>query len=115
MQVPRRNTDPLTGVKVTCKAQVVLEYEFGTGFKTLSDGIEIDEDGNGITVTIRSEDDYNVLYIDKGKQTVKMKEANCKGGQCLYFAEMSNNSSFIICEPHGVRVEPLTSKFDFVQ
>ena len=110
-----RNTDPLTGVKVTFKAQVVFEYEFDGGIKTNSEQVEVDEDKDGITLTIRSQNDYNVIYIDKSHQTVKMKDANCRGKQCLYFAEIRNNSGFIICEPHGVKIEPLISKFDFIQ
>ena len=110
-----RNTNPLTGVKVTYRAQVVFEYEFGGGIKTLSEQIEIDEDGEGITLTVRTDNDYNVIYVNKSKKTVKMKDANCKGKQCLYFAEIKNNSGCIICEPHGIRVEPLISDFDFIQ
>ena len=110
-----RNTDPLTGVKVTYKAQVVLEYEFGSGIKSVSDQVELEENDGGLTLTIRSNGDYNVIYIDKSKKTVKMKDANCRGKQCLYFAEIKNNSGFIVCEPHGVKVEPLISNFDFIQ
>ena len=110
-----RNTDPLTGVRVTFKAQIVFEYDFDSGIKTMSDKVEIKEDDNGITLTIRSDNDYNIIYINKDKKTVKMKDANCKGEHCLYFGEMKNNSSFISCEPHGVKVEPLISKFDFIQ
>ena len=110
-----RDTSSLTGVKVTVKAQVVFEYEFDSGIKTLSDQIEIAEDENGITLTIRSKDDLNVIYINKTKKTVKMKEANCKGKQCLYFSEIKNNSGGIICEPHGIIIEPLKSDFDFIQ
>lgn len=110
-----RNTNPLTGIKVTYKAQVVFEYEFGGGIKTLSEQVELKEDDDGITLTIRTRDDYNVIYISKTKKTVKMQDANCKGKQCLYFAEIKNNSGYIICEPHGIRVEPLISDFDFIQ
>ena len=110
-----RNTDPLTGVKVTFKAQTVFEYEFSSGIKTLSEPVEMEEDGDGITLTIRSDNEYNVIYIDKSKKTVKMKDANCRGKQCLYFAEIKNNSGFISCEPHGIKIEPLISKFDFIQ
>ena len=110
-----RNTNPLTGVKVTYRAEVVFEYEFGGGIKTLSEQVELEEDGEGITLTIRTQDDYNVIYIDKTKKTVKMKDANCKGRRCLYFAEIKNNSGYIICEAHAIRVEPLISDFDFIQ
>ena len=110
-----RNTDPLTGVKITCKAQIVFEYNFDTGIKTKTDQVEIEETDAGITLTIRTNDDFNIIYINKSKKTVKMKDANCRGKQCLYFAEMKNNSGSIICEPHGIIIQPLKSNFDFIQ
>ena len=110
-----RDTSPLTGVKITHKAQIVLEYEFDGGFKTLSDQIEVEENDKGITVTIRYKDEYNIIYINKSKKTVKINKANCKGKQCLYFGEIKNNNGCIICEPHGLYIEPLKSDFDFIK
>ena len=63
-----RNTNPLTGVKVTFKAQVVFEYEFDSGIKTMSEQVELVEDGEGITLTIKTSNDYNVIYINKSKK-----------------------------------------------
>ena len=111
-----RNTDPLTGVKITYKAQIVFEYEFASGIKKQSEQIDVDEDEKGITITIRSDDDYNIIYIDKSKNSVKMKDSNCsKRKDCIYFGEIKNNSGYIICNPHGVKIEPLISNFDFIQ
>ena len=109
-----RNTDPLTGVKVTYKAQVVFEYEFDGGIKKQSELVEVKEDDKGITLTIRSNNDYNVIYINKSAKTVKMKDANCRSKQCLYYSEIKNNSGYIICDPHGIKIEPLIKNTDFI-
>lgn len=110
--ITTRNTDPLTGVRVTYKAETVLEYEFGGQPEILDEMVEVKEDVNGLTVTVRSQDDFNVIYIDKSAKTVKMQEANCKGKQCLYFAAIKNNSGYIICDPHGIKIEPLIKSLD---
>ncbi len=111
-----RNTDPLTGIKVYVNSQVAYEYEFGVT-ATAQDGIknedlQAEEDGDIIKITIADGNDLNVLEIDKKAKTVKMIEANCKGRQCLYFPVMNDNSDFIYCSPHRVRVEPLMKKLD---
>lgn len=112
-----RNTDPLTGVKVTYRGQLVFEYEFSVGVTTLSEDIEMVEDDNGITLTIRSKDEYNVIYIDKRKKTAKMQDANCgRYKQCVnYYRELKNNSGSIICLPHNVTISPLVSQYDFIR
>lgn len=106
------NTDPLSGVKIYVNAQEVFAYEFG-GVPTNSGRAEVEEDNKGITVTIRSEDgDLNVIYIDKSEKSVKMIETNCRGQQCLYFPAIDNNSKFIYCNPHGLKIEPYFRDFD---
>jgi hypothetical protein len=106
-----RDTDPLTGVRIFVDSQEVFSYEFG-GEPTRSDGVTVEEDANGITVTIRTDDDLNLVYIDKSAKTVKMLEANCKGQQCMYFPVMDNNSKFIYCSPHRLRIEPYSVDLD---
>lgn len=103
-----RNTDPLSGVSITVKADTVFEYEFGQTPVIYSDAVEVKEDDKGITVTVRTDKDgLNVIYIDKSAKTVKMKEANCRGKHCIYFAAVKDNSGYIICDPHGIKIEPL--------
>lgn len=101
----------LTGVRITVRAQTVFEYEFG-GEPKYTDAVTVEEDENGITVTVISGDDKNVVYIDKEKKTAKMTEANCKGKECMYFVPMQDNSDFIYCSPHGVKIEPLYKDLD---
>ena len=103
---------PLTGVRIYVKGEVAFEYEFENAPKTLSESVEVNEDSKGITVTVRAGNDYNVVYIDKSAKTAKMKDANCNGKDCLYFPKMNNNSKFIYCSPHGVKIEPLYRDLD---
>ena len=108
-----RNKDPLSGITISVKSESVFEYEFGGTPSVLSDMVTIEEDGKGITVTVcPRQGDLNIVYIDKSAKTVKMKEANCKGKQCLYFAAMKDNSGFIICDPHGIKIEPIIKDWD---
>ena len=108
-----RDTGNLTGIRVTVKAQVVFEYEFGADEPQYkADGVTFKKDGNSITVTIENGGDKNVILIDTSKRTAKMKEANCKGKQCMHFAAMDDNSDFIYCSPHGLKVEPLKQDLD---
>lgn len=109
------DTDPLSGVKIIIKSQKIFEYEFGEAPQYSEDVKEIDgkkisvsvvEDEKGITVTITSEGDKNVVYIDKQKKTAKMTEANCRGRHCTYFF-MDDNSDIIFCDPRGIKIEPL--------
>ena len=104
-----RNTDPLTGVKIFVNAEEVFTYEFGgEAVYYESETLTVEEDNAGITVTVHTRGNgLNVVYINKSAKTVKMTEANCKGKECGYFPEMSNNTDFIYCSPHGVKVEPL--------
>lgn len=103
-----RNKSPLTGVRIYIRAEIAFEYEFGGALpENPDDRVEVKEDGNGITVTVRASEKYiNVVYIDKAKKTAKMTEANCGGGQCKFFPAIDGNDKYIYCDPHGVRVEP---------
>ena len=109
-----RNTNPLTGVRVFVQAKIVFEYEFGKEpvFTESVTADDVEENSSALTVTVRTKDGVNVLYINKEKKTVKMKDADCKGKQCLYFQPISDNNKFIYCSPHGLRVEPLLKDLD---
>ena len=111
-----RDTSSLTGVRITVKAQVVCEYEFGKEEPQIppdkKDIVSFEKKGNEIIVTIQNEKDKNVVLIDTNKKTAKMLEANCKGKQCIYFATMDDNSDFIYCSPHGLKIEPLYKDLD---
>ncbi|MDE6613426.1 MAG: NusG domain II-containing protein [Clostridia bacterium] len=102
-----RDTSALTGVKITVGTESVFEYEFGGEPQKKADCVTVEEDGKSITVTVVTDGGTNVVYIDKAEKTAKMIEADCRGKQCMYFPELDNNSKYIYCSPHGVKVEPL--------
>ena len=106
-----RNDNPLTGVRIYVNAEVVFEYRFGEN-PTYSANVEVEEDEAGLTVTISDGDGLNVVYIDKVKKSAKMISANCSGRQCMYFPDMNDNSKFIYCNPHRLRVEPYFRDLD---
>ena len=107
-----RDTSSLDGIKISVKAQVVFEYEFGGEPQSFTDAVTVEKGDGGITVTIEIDGDKNVVFIDTSKKTAKMVEANCRGKHCMYFAAMDDNSDFIYCSPHGLKVEPLTEDLD---
>ena len=66
------NREPLTGVRVSVRAEAVFEFTFGGQLSVLSEDVTYDEDSKGITVTVQSDDGFNVIYIDKQNRSVKM-------------------------------------------
>ncbi|MBD5584280.1 MAG: hypothetical protein HDQ88_04305 [Clostridia bacterium] len=105
-----QDTDPLTGVKISVKGEAVFVYDFSSE-PTAKDGVEWKEEGNGITVTVRVDEGYNVIYIDKNEKSVKITDADCKGKQCLYFSAIKDNSRIIYCNPHSLKIEPLSINY----
>ena len=106
-----RDTSELSGIRVYAKAEIVFEYDFSSA-SSFSEGVEVKEDGDTITVTVNLDGDLNVFKIDKSKHTVKMTEANCHGKHCVYSREISNNSSIIYCSPHGLKIEPMKRDYN---
>ena len=107
-----RDTGTMTGVKISLRAKIIFEYEFGGTYDFDENFVTIEDDKDGITVVIVDGNDRNVAYIDKTENSVKMIEANCKGKECMYFEAMKDNSDFIYCSPHGVKIEPLNKDLD---
>ena len=110
------NTDPLTGIKISVgsrtslRYEVIFEYKFDGEPNVLSDTVSIEEDGKGITVTVKADNgDLNVIYIDKSEKSVKMINANCKGKDCMLLP-INNNSGSITCNSHGLKIEPVIDK-----
>ncbi len=111
------NREPLTGIKIsagsrtTLRYTTVFEYEFGGEVKILSDTVSVEEDGKGITVTVKTENNgINVIYVDKSKKTAEMINANCRSKDCMMFLPMKDNSDTITCNSHGIKVEPIIQK-----
>ena len=82
-------------------------YEVGQGF---SDRITVENNAGDVTVTVfidESKTEYNVIYFNKTKRTVKVIDSNCSiRKDCVYSQEISDSGA-IICVPHKLRVLPL--------
>ena len=109
-----RDESPLTGVRVFVQGEVVFEYEFDGDpvYSATVTAENVKEDEKGITVTVNTENGgKNVIYIDKSARTAKMLDANCSGKQCAYFPAINDNNKLIYCNPHGLRIEPLSRDY----
>ena len=111
------NREPLTGIRIsagsrtTLRYDLIFEYEFGGEVKVYSDTVSVEEDGKGLKVTVKTENNgINVIYIDKTKKTAEMINANCRSKDCMMFLPMSDNSDSITCNSHGIKVEPIFQK-----
>ncbi|MDE6868126.1 MAG: NusG domain II-containing protein [Clostridia bacterium] len=103
-----RDTTPLRGVRVYSKGVAVFEYSFENGkYNVLSDSAEIEVSDSGETLTVKITDgsEYNLVEIVKSG-SVSVKEANCHSLDCVYMAPIKDNSGFIFCSPHALRIVP---------
>lgn len=110
------NREPLTGIRIsagsstTLRYNLIFEYEFGGEVKVYSDTVSVEEDGKGLKVTVKTENNgINVIYIDKTKKTAEMINANCRSKDCMLLP-INNNSGSILCNSHGLKIEPIFNK-----
>lgn len=104
-----RDTASLNGIKVTVQGNDVFKYNFESKEIDYIDENTVtvlSEDGNVIEVKVECGGGYNVITVNKDG-SVKMKEADCSKfhPDCVYMAEIKDNSGFIYCMPHGLRIE----------
>lgn len=103
-----RDTSPLSGIRIYTKGIAVFQYSFESGkYEVLSDTaqIEVNDGSDALTVKITTGNDYNVVEIVKSG-SVSVKEANCRSYDCIYASPIKDNSGFIICSPHALRIVP---------
>ncbi|MDE5942763.1 MAG: NusG domain II-containing protein [Clostridia bacterium] len=103
-----RDTSPLSGIRIYSKGVAVFEYSFENGkYNILSDAneIEVSDNGESLTVKITSGKEYNLVEIVKSG-SVSIKEANCHSLDCVYMPAIKDNSGFIYCSPHALRIVP---------
>ncbi len=76
---------------------------------TVNGKVEIYALADDETIPISSKQNgYNEVVIEDGK--VYMKEANCRDQICVRHKAISKNGESIICLPHGVYVEVVSSQ-----
>ena len=105
-----RDASSLSGIRVTVEGNEVFKYNFENkeiDYLDESTVTVLTEDDNAIEVKVECASGYNVFTVKKNG-SVKMKETDCSKyhPDCLYMAEVKDNSGFIYCLPHGLRIEP---------
>lgn len=114
-----RNTDPLSGIRISVRDgvfseyKVVFEYNFTTEPVYDSDTVEVEENGNILKVTVRTQNNgYNIIEIDKSARTATVTDANCKSRRCVYSPSITDNNRDIHCDTHGLKIEPFAYDAD---
>lgn len=117
-----RNTDPLSGVRISVRDgvfseyKVVFEYDFAGEpkiYNTDNATVETEEKDGVLKVTVKTGDNgFNVIEIDKKARTATVTDANCKSRRCVYTPTIKDNSRDIHCDTHGLKVEPFIFDFD---
>lgn len=103
-----RDTGPLSGIRVYVANEAVFEYDFTSGeYTNLNPSVAgIISDGDDcLTIRINATEGYNIVVIDKSG-SVKVSEADCTKNDCVYYPAISDNSGFIYCLPHRLKILP---------
>ena len=103
-----RDDSPLKGIRIYVKSEIVYEYDFKNGQRTINGKFTqiISQDDDLIVLKITTGGDgYNLVQVNK-KGTVKVTEANCGKNDCVYTPQIKNSSGIIYCSPHKVKIVP---------
>ncbi len=106
-----RDDSPLKGIRIYVRNEIVYDYDFKEGQRTLNGAYVqiISEDDTAVVLRINTGDgDYNKVHINK-KGSVRVTEANCGKNDCVYTPELKNSGGMIYCSPHRMKIIP----FDF--
>ncbi len=108
-----RNTDPLSGVKISVRDgvfsgyKVVFEYGFNSEPVYDSEAVEVEVKGDILKVTVKTHGGgFNIIEINKRARTATVTDANCKSRRCVYTPTIKDNNRDIHCDTHGLKVEP---------
>ena len=102
-----KSKSPLKGVTVFIKEKAVFEYDFENDKYEIAEGygIEVNDKGESLQVKISTGAGYNLIEIEK-KGSVRIKEADCHGRDCVYSPAITDNNGIIFCSPHGLKIVP---------
>ena len=101
----------LTGIEILLKNERVFSCDFEEGtYETFGERVQVQEAGSLLTVTVTTEEGYNVVVIDMQNRTADMTDADCSWSRdCVHMAPISDTmSAQIACIPHGLVVVPLS-------
>lgn len=99
----------MTGFYVMHDDKTVLTFSFDSDTFEVSDEygekVKIEEKNGGFSVTVTTEEGYNVFFVDKKARTVKMTDADCSYSQdCTYMPKIEKEGDSIICVPHKLKI-----------
>ena len=102
-----KNKSPLTGVCVYLDEKLVFEYDFENDSFSVSEGykIEVEPKSESLQVKVSTSDGYNLIEIEK-KGSVRIKQADCHGRDCVYSPAIKDNNGIIFCSPHRLKITP---------
>lgn len=103
-----RDKSPLSGFRITVGDTVVFDYSFDDdAFDMDENYIEITEaEQDKIIFVVHTErEGENTVLVDKSARSVEVTHANCGSKDCTVGA-LKNNSGFIYCVPHSLRIVP---------
>ena len=101
----------LTGIEILLKNERVFTCDFEEGtYETFGESVQVKEAGSLLTVTVTTEEGYNVVVINMQERTADMTDADCSWSRdCVHMAPISDTmSAQIACIPHGLVVVPLS-------
>ena len=107
--LPERH--PLTGIEILLMNERVFTCDFQEGtYETFGKSVQVEEAGGLLTVTVTTEEGYNVVVINMQERTADMTDADCSWSRdCVHMAPISDTvSAQIACIPHGLVVIPLS-------
>ena len=102
----------LTGIEILLKNERVFSCDFEEGtYETFGESVQAQEAGSLLTVTVTTEEGYNVVVINMQECTADMTDADCSWSRdCVHMAPISDTmSAQIACIPHGLVVIPLSN------
>lgn len=102
-----KDSSPLKGVCVYLNEAVVFEYDFENDSYEKAEGydIEVSDKGESLQIKISVKEGYNLIEIDK-KGSVRIKEADCHGRDCVYSPAITDSNGIIFCSPHLLKITP---------
>ena len=102
------------GFKIVIGDTEVFTFRYSDQVYTVKDGFDItvDTDGDFYTITVKTENGFNLIRADANEKSVRVLDADCSVGKdCAHSLPLSGDTGAIICVPHDLRVLPLKGGF----
>lgn len=101
--------ESMTGFYVEYGDKRMMSYDFSSDRFDVSaefeNAVKVTAESGGYTVEVDTSEGHNVFFVDKGKRTVKMTEADCSFSKdCTYMPAIEQAGDSIICVPHKLKI-----------